>query len=84
VTIDKESAGSLPELIEDRVSGLLVAAGDSVDLAMTLRRLAKDSELRDKLGEAARRQAKNQFSISRYVRDMEQLYADFGSGGASQ
>lgn len=76
------NAGALPELIENGLSGLLVPASDSDDLAKALQRLANDGELRNKLGEEARRRARIQFSISRYVKDMEQLYIEFGSGDA--
>ncbi|MFH1858261.1 MAG: glycosyltransferase, partial [Candidatus Omnitrophota bacterium] len=74
------NAGALPELIEDGVSGLLVAAGDSDNLAAALQRLVNEAALKKKLGEKARWRAESNFSISRYVKDMEQLYAEVVSG----
>jgi glycosyltransferase involved in cell wall biosynthesis len=76
------NAGALPELIEDGISGILVPPGDADSLANVINNLANDGELRNKLGEEARRRARSQFSISRYVKDMEQLYIEFGSGDA--
>ncbi len=42
------------ELVEDGVTGLVVPVNDAAALAVALRRLASDGELRSRLGEAAR------------------------------
>jgi glycosyltransferase involved in cell wall biosynthesis len=70
------NTGSLPELIEDGVSGLLVPAGDAAGLVSALQWLANDAVLRKRIGEEAKRRANNIFSISRYVKDTENLYAE--------
>jgi len=70
------NAGALPELIEDGISGLLVAVGDSDDLAKSLHRLLSDTELARRLGSGAKRRAKGLFSISRYVSDIEKVFID--------
>ena len=69
-------AGALPELVVDGVSGILVPPGDSSSLANALINLAKDKELAKRLGEEARRRALTEFSIGRYVRDMENAYSN--------
>jgi glycosyltransferase involved in cell wall biosynthesis len=50
-------AGNLPYLAEDRREGLLVEPGDVDALAQALKRLALDSDLRARLGAAAKRRA---------------------------
>jgi glycosyltransferase involved in cell wall biosynthesis len=50
-------AGGPAEVITDDVDGLLYPMGDAKALASQLRRLADDSELRHRLGMAARRRA---------------------------
>jgi len=50
----------IPELIEDGVDGLLVAAGDPEGLAAAIRRLIVNPELRIALGDAAREKVATQ------------------------
>jgi glycosyltransferase involved in cell wall biosynthesis len=47
--------GALTQLIEHERNGLLVPPGDAAALAMSLERLRRDEELRQRLGEAGRR-----------------------------
>ncbi len=77
-------AGALPELIEDRISGLLVPPGDANALADALIMLAQQPEGARSIGEAGRRHAENMFSILRYVQDMENLYSEVASGGMAK
>jgi glycosyltransferase involved in cell wall biosynthesis len=51
------SVGGVPEVIEDNVSGLLVAPGDTRAFAEAAARVALDVELRHSLGDAARQRA---------------------------
>ncbi len=48
------AVGGTPEMVEEGVNGLLVPAGDGRVLANALRRLSTDSDLRLRLGSAAR------------------------------
>ncbi|MFT0848552.1 glycosyltransferase family 4 protein [Actinomycetaceae bacterium L2_0104] len=50
--------GEIPETLEHGTCGMLVPAGDVDELANALRRLARDSGLRRRLGEAARESAR--------------------------
>jgi glycosyltransferase involved in cell wall biosynthesis len=48
-------AGGLPELIQDGVNGLLARSGDVESFVRCIERLIEDRNLRERLGEAARR-----------------------------
>jgi colanic acid/amylovoran biosynthesis glycosyltransferase len=58
---------SLPELVEDGVHGLVARHQDPGDLAEKIERLARDPELRRRLGEAGRRRVEERFDIERNV-----------------
>ena len=58
-------SGAIPELIDDGVSGLLVAPRDVDGLADALARLLDDDGLRRRLGRAARAAAEARFDIRR-------------------
>jgi glycosyltransferase involved in cell wall biosynthesis len=51
------SVGGVPEIVDDEVSGILVAPGDDAALAAAIERLLHDAPLRARLGVAARRRA---------------------------
>lgn len=68
------NAGAHPELIVDGESGILVSEGSSQELADALTRLAENSSLRQRLGEGGKRRANEKFTISRFVRNFENLY----------
>jgi len=68
--------GGCGEAIEDTVSGFIVPAGSSMGLAEKLITLARNPNLRRKVGEAARVRAENMFSIQRNVNQTEQLYRE--------
>jgi colanic acid/amylovoran biosynthesis glycosyltransferase len=53
----------IPELVEDRVSGLLVPPGDARAIADALRMLEADPLLRERLGRAARRRVLAEFDL---------------------
>jgi colanic acid/amylovoran biosynthesis glycosyltransferase len=55
----------VPELVEDGVSGLLVTPGRGGELAVALKRLAEDPELRRRLGEGGRRKVAEKFDSGR-------------------
>ncbi len=46
-------SGGIPELVEDRTNGIIVAQGDEEALYQSMRELMLDPELRDRLGAAA-------------------------------
>ncbi|TAK34788.1 MAG: glycosyltransferase family 1 protein [Chloroflexota bacterium] len=66
--------GGLAELIEDRVSGLLVEPGDTDALAEAVVRLLGDTELREEMGRAARRRAETMFATGVVAPRMAEFY----------
>jgi glycosyltransferase involved in cell wall biosynthesis len=67
--------GGLPELVEDRRSGLLVPPADAPALATGILTLLQDPALRASLGRAAQRRAAD-FDIRSAVARMEEVYAE--------
>jgi glycosyltransferase involved in cell wall biosynthesis len=63
VAVVASNLSGIPELVEDGVSGLLVAPGDVVGLAMALQTLHADPELRRRLGRAGRRRVLAEFDV---------------------
>jgi glycosyltransferase involved in cell wall biosynthesis len=70
--------GGIPEVVEDGVSGFLVARGDTAALAEKFAMLARDPDLRQRLGHAGRRRAEAEFDLRRNVDLMIDLYRGFG------
>lgn len=69
------AVGGMPEVVEDGVSGLLVPAGATQELANALERLLRDETLRQRLAEAGRLRAAA-FDIGRAARRLQALYEE--------
>jgi glycosyltransferase involved in cell wall biosynthesis len=67
--------GGIVDIVEDGRSGLLVPPGDDAALAAAMQRLIDDSQLRDRLGAAARERV-NLFAASRVLPRFEALYRE--------
>lgn len=67
---------TIPEVVAEGETGLLVPAGDPVALADALAELAHDPERARRLGEAGRQRLRQQFSIEKMVGDTELLYRE--------
>jgi glycosyltransferase involved in cell wall biosynthesis len=67
---------TIPEIVLDGETGVLVPAGDPVALAEALAGLAHDSERARRYGEAGRERLRTQFSIDKMVGDTELLYRE--------
>jgi len=63
--------GSVREIVEDEVSGLLVAPGSVDELAAAIQRLAADPDLRRRLGLEARRRVEADFSLEAKTTEFE-------------
>jgi glycosyltransferase involved in cell wall biosynthesis len=67
--------GGMAHVVRDGESGFLVEAGDVDGLAGALERLARDPELRARMG-AAGRDVVDRFSVDRLVADVDALYRE--------
>lgn len=68
--------GGTPEVVVDGETGLLVAPRDPQALAGAIRRLHADSELRLRMGQAARLRLLERFTLDGVARQLEMLYRD--------
>ena len=66
--------GGVPEIIEDRATGLLVPPGNAVALADAIVECLSRAELRKQLGEAARLRARAQFTSDAMVERVIAIY----------
>jgi glycosyltransferase involved in cell wall biosynthesis len=67
---------TIPEVVVDGATGLLVPAGDPVALAEALVRLANAPDQAGAYGQAGRERLRTQFSIEKMVGDTELLYRE--------
>jgi glycosyltransferase involved in cell wall biosynthesis len=70
------AVGGIPEVIVDGDNGLLVAPADPAALAAALRSLARDPDLRARMGANARRTVRDQLSIERSVAAYTSVYRE--------
>lgn len=75
VPVLASASGGLAEIIEDRVTGRLVAPGDSEALARALIEMARDRDACRAYAEAAYRRVEYEFHISRTIRELASLYS---------
>jgi glycosyltransferase involved in cell wall biosynthesis len=67
---------TIPEVVADGETGLLVPAGDPLALATALAELADQPEVAARMGEAGRERLRRQFSVEKMVGDTELLYRE--------
>ena len=70
--------GGIPDLIEDRVNGLLAAAGQPQALSRAIVAMLTDDALRNRLREAAHRDVRKRYSTEIVVKQLETLYRELG------
>jgi glycosyltransferase involved in cell wall biosynthesis len=70
------AVATIPEVVVDGETGLLVPSGDPLALAEALARLAEEPALARKLGEAGRERLRRHFSLEKMVGDTELLYRE--------
>jgi glycosyltransferase involved in cell wall biosynthesis len=68
------SAGGIPEIVEDGVSGLLVPPRDAHQLAGAIVRALKDGALRERMGGAGFARVSERFSVDRMVATTASVY----------
>jgi glycosyltransferase involved in cell wall biosynthesis len=66
--------GGVADVVTDGEDGLLVDPGDLAGLADALERLARDPDLRHRLGETGRERVVPRYRVERLVDDVDQLY----------
>jgi glycosyltransferase involved in cell wall biosynthesis len=67
-------SGGPAEIIEDRISGLLVPPGDPQALSKAIHGLLIDSKKRTQIAEAGRERARLRFDMKRVVGEVEKVY----------
>jgi glycosyltransferase involved in cell wall biosynthesis len=68
--------GGLPEVVRHGENGLLIPPRDVDALAAALERLLADPEYAQHLGETARREAREKFSLERLGREVNEIYGE--------
>ncbi len=68
------AAGGVPDLLEHGREGLIVQPGDVQGLSLSMTSLLRNRELRQALGRAAARRARERFDVSTMVQAHEALY----------
>jgi glycosyltransferase involved in cell wall biosynthesis len=66
--------GGIPEIVEDGGTGFLVDRGDTAALAARFVQLARDSELRRRLGLAGARRVEEKFDLRRNAEELLKIY----------
>ncbi len=68
------TAGGSKEIITNEINGLTFAAGDPLELASQLKRLALDPELAVRLGYAGRKTVEERFDLSKILNEIEKYF----------
>jgi glycosyltransferase involved in cell wall biosynthesis len=66
--------GGVPDVVQDGEDGFLVEPGATDDLAERLARLAREPELRERMGRAGRDRVLPRYAVERLVDDVDRLY----------
>jgi glycosyltransferase involved in cell wall biosynthesis len=66
--------GGVPDVVRDGETGFLVPPGSTDELAERLAELARDPELRERLGRAGREHVRTRYAVDRLVDDVDLLY----------
>jgi glycosyltransferase involved in cell wall biosynthesis len=66
--------GGVPDVVRDGEDGFLVPAGDVDALAERLAQLAREPELRERMGAAGRARVLPRYAVDRLVDDVDRLY----------
>ena len=72
--------GGIPEQIEDNKTGLLFEMGNVQELADKMMLLAKDKDLRQEMGKAAREKLEGEYSLSAHCAQLMAIYEELLSG----
>jgi glycosyltransferase involved in cell wall biosynthesis len=67
-------AGGIPEIIEDGVTGVLVAPRDAASLAHAIVRMLRDESLRHRMGAAGAARVRERFTVERMAAETARVY----------
>lgn len=70
------AAGGVLDIVQDRVTGLLVPPKDATAMAHAIRRLLQDREQARRMGRRARQDAKERFSIQQHIAAIQNVYEE--------
>jgi glycosyltransferase involved in cell wall biosynthesis len=73
----------IPELVEDRVSGMLVRPARADELTRALRELAQTPSLAGELGRRGREKVVEEFAIERCARQLLDIFGEYLTSGRS-
>jgi glycosyltransferase involved in cell wall biosynthesis len=73
-------AGGMREAVRDGVDGFVVGVRDVDAMALALERLARDPELRRRMGQAARQWVLEEFTLEKQTREWRTLYEGLAAG----
>jgi glycosyltransferase involved in cell wall biosynthesis len=68
--------GGLPDVVTEGEDGFLVEVGDIDGIANALAKLARDPELRQRMGESGRERVVPRYRVERLVNDVDELYRE--------
>jgi phosphatidylinositol alpha-1,6-mannosyltransferase len=74
-------SGGVPEAVQDGETGVLVSGTDALELAEVIRRLARSTDERRRMGERGRRRALHEFRWEDGVRRLTDLHRQVSSDG---
>jgi glycosyltransferase involved in cell wall biosynthesis len=80
VPVVATAVGGIPELIEDRVTGLLAIPDDHKSVAKALQRLLENKSLASQMGQAARHRIEKHFSLTGQVDRLLGLWSELAHG----
>jgi len=66
--------GAPKEIIENGINGYLIPPENSQSIANKVISLLKDKSLRDRIGKEARKNIERNFSLSRYIKEVSDIY----------
>ena len=74
----------IQELVEDNVSGFVIAPGRDDLLAEALAEIARDPERARRMGEAGRKKVCDEFDVSVSARTLKEIFSDLLSGSGTR
>jgi len=68
------AVGGIPEIVVDKITGLLVAPNDAVALANSILAVLSDKNLSERLGKEGRKRIEEMFDARKVVKNIESIY----------